>query len=440
MAADSGGSYEPLQLEPFIHQVGGHSSMLQLDDDTICKPLIPQESNFYKTAPDGLKGFMAEYKGCIEVTFSEARDGYLDLTTFLPTPLKKSSSKPNSRQNSLTDERKAKHRDTQKYPPLKMTCYLPRIRLCQSGNIRIESIPFDDAKKKFEECNHGKGQNGSLLNPWVLHCHQKQMKKLQKSSSTISQKYILLENRVSKYEFPCILDIKMGTRQYGDSMSLAKRQSHTAKAAASTSAILGVRISGMQVYHHDSGHYICHNKYYGRSLTVDGFQQALYNFLHDGVKLRFNVISALLEKLRKLHSVVQSLNTFRFFTSSLLIIYNGNEPCNKNDSTSEPRVTLQLADNGNVGKEKKPKDPQSKSCDKSVSSGAAVCRKHVAPPVEQVSEHSGPVVDLCMIDFAHSTHSQMPDRLVTHEGPDEGYLFGLENLITHLELIKRREK
>ncbi|GFT89050.1 inositol hexakisphosphate kinase 1 [Nephila pilipes] len=174
MAADSGGSYEPLQLEPFIHQVGGHSSMLQLDDDTICKPLIPQELNFYKSAPDTLKEFMAEYKGCIEVTFSEARDGYLDLTTFLPTPLKKSSSKPNSRQNSLTDERKAKH----------------RIRLCQSGNIQIESIPFDEAKKKFEECNHGKGQNGSLLNPWVLHCHQKQMKKLQKSSSTISQSEI----------------------------------------------------------------------------------------------------------------------------------------------------------------------------------------------------------------------------------------------------------
>lgn len=39
----------------------------------------------------------------------------------------------------------------------------------------------------------------------------------------------------------------MGTRQYGDSASLAKRQSHTAKAAASTSATLGVRISGMAV-------------------------------------------------------------------------------------------------------------------------------------------------------------------------------------------------
>ncbi|KFM58391.1 Inositol hexakisphosphate kinase 3, partial [Stegodyphus mimosarum] len=42
-----------------------------------------------------------------------------------------------------------------------------------------------------------------------------------------------------------------------------------------------------------------------------------------------------------------------------------------------------------------------------------------------------------MIDFAHSTHSKMPNPLVTHEGPDEGYLFGLENLIAHLKEIQR---
>ncbi|KAG8187650.1 hypothetical protein JTE90_005503 [Oedothorax gibbosus] len=407
MAADSGGSYEPLQLEPFIHQVGGHSSMLQLDEDTICKPLISQELNFYKTAPDALKEFMAEYKGMIEVTYSESDDGYLDLTTYLPATYKKSSSKQSSRQNSLTEnERKAKH----------------RIRLCQSGKIQIDSITIDDAKKNYEEQRNrtGKAPNGSL-NPWVAYCHQKHVRDLQqKSASTFSQKYILLENRVSKYEFPCILDIKMGTRQYGDNMSQAKKQSHTAKAAASTSAILGVRLSGMQVYHQESGVYNCHNKYYGRSLTVDGFQQAFFNFLHDGVKLRRNVVSALLEKLRKLHSAIRNLNTFRFFTSSLLIIYNGSEASSKF-----------LNDNGN----KEGKVKTDKSCDKC--SSVNPCRKHVSPPRKSNADN---VVDVCMIDFAHSTHRDMPDSSVSHEGPDEGYLFGLENLITHLEVIQQAEK
>ncbi|KFM58393.1 Inositol hexakisphosphate kinase 1, partial [Stegodyphus mimosarum] len=103
MAADSGGTNEPLQLEPFIHQVGGHSSMLQLDEDTICKPLIPQELNFYKTAPDKLKEFLAEYRGVIEVTFSEAVDGYLDLVAYLPSTYKTSPKRQGSRHNSLAE-------------------------------------------------------------------------------------------------------------------------------------------------------------------------------------------------------------------------------------------------------------------------------------------------------------------------------------------------
>ncbi|XP_035219914.1 inositol hexakisphosphate kinase 3-like [Stegodyphus dumicola] len=429
MAADSGGINEPLQLEPFIHQVGGHSSMLQLDEDTICKPLIPQELNFYKTAPDKLKEFLAEYRGVIEVTFSEAVDGYLDLVAYMPSTYKTSPKRQGSRHNSLAEnEHKTKH----------------RIRLCQSGNIQIESV---EAKKAKEESNIEQGQNGKLFNPWVIHCHQEQMKKLWKSSSTISQKYILLENRVSKFEFPCILDIKMGTRQYGDTASLAKRTSHTAKAAASTSAILGIRISGMQVYHQESGRYTCHNKYYGRSLTVDGFHQALYNFLYDGTKVRQCVISALLEKLHKLYSVVQSLNTFRFFTSSLLIIYDGNSEHyirNNKNACGEQSITLQLSDNGNIAdKQKETKESQSKCCDKgSASSDTTLCINHkIGKSIEKAEcEESLPVVDLCMIDFAHSTHSKMPNPPVTHEGPDEGYLFGLENLIAHLKEIQRTEK
>lgn len=424
MAADSGGYNEPLQLEPFVHQVGGHSSMLQLDENTICKPLIPQELNFYKTAPDCLKQFMAEYKGVIEVTFSEAVDGYLDLTAYLPPNYKTSSSKPGSRQNSLTEnEHKSKH----------------RIRLCQSGNIQIDSIAVDDKKQSYEECSQGKSQNGSL-NPWVLHCHQEQMKKLRKSSSIVSQKYILLENRVSKYEIPCILDIKMGTRQYGDNASLSKRQSHTAKAAASTSSSLGVRLSGMVVYRHDSGRYICHNKYYGHSLTVDGFHQALFNFLYDGHRLCYKVITALIEKLRKLYSVVQGLNTFRFFTSSLLIIYDAKDSYYKNGLSDENNITLQFSDNCNLAKQESSQHFSSQ-CDKcSASSDSSVCRNHLTDQSAGDSECLLPIVDICMIDFAHSTHSQMPDSVVSHVGPDEGYLFGLENLIAHLEIILQTGK
>lgn len=40
-------------LEPFIHQVGGHSSMMRYDDHTVCKPSSPGSSA--STSPSLLK-------------------------------------------------------------------------------------------------------------------------------------------------------------------------------------------------------------------------------------------------------------------------------------------------------------------------------------------------------------------------------------------------
>lgn len=60
--------------------------------------------------------------------------------------------------------------------------------------------------------------------------------------------YLMMENITSSYRQPCVLDLKMGTRQHGDDASAEKRNKQIAKCAASTSATLGVRLCGMQVY------------------------------------------------------------------------------------------------------------------------------------------------------------------------------------------------
>lgn len=173
-------------------------------------------------------------------------------------------------------------------------------------------------------------------------------------------------------------------------------------------------------------------------MTVDGFHQVLYEFLHDGHRLRYKVITALLEKLHDLYSVVQSLNTFRFFTSSLLIIYDGKDPYNKNGLNEENNITLQLSENRNIETQDSSQQPDfSSECDKcSACSDSCLCRNHTVDKTSCVSESAVPIVDVCMIDFAHSTHSQMPDSVVSHAGPDDGYLFGLRNLIEHLETIR----
>lgn len=52
-----------VMLEPFVHQVGGHCCVLRFGEQTICKPLIPREHQFYKTLPAAVRKFTPQYRG-----------------------------------------------------------------------------------------------------------------------------------------------------------------------------------------------------------------------------------------------------------------------------------------------------------------------------------------------------------------------------------------
>ncbi|CDQ99196.1 unnamed protein product [Oncorhynchus mykiss] len=59
-----------VMLEPFVHQVGGHSCVLRFGDQTICKPLIPREHQFYKSLPPEMRKFTPQYRAPAAVMFA----------------------------------------------------------------------------------------------------------------------------------------------------------------------------------------------------------------------------------------------------------------------------------------------------------------------------------------------------------------------------------
>ena len=71
-------------LEPFIHQVGGHSPLFCLDSRTVCKPYEEREHSFYSHLPDCLRPFTPQFLGSMQVSIVEDQRGYISLSGLPP--------------------------------------------------------------------------------------------------------------------------------------------------------------------------------------------------------------------------------------------------------------------------------------------------------------------------------------------------------------------
>lgn len=70
-------------------------------------------------------------------------------------------------------------------------------------------------------------------------------------------------------------------------------------------------------------------------------------------------------------------------------------------------------------------------CPHPESSGSASSLNSFAPQPQQP-----PRVEVRMIDFAHSTFKGFRGDTAVHDGPDQGYVFGLESLVQILESLR----
>lgn len=162
-------------------------------------------------------------------------------------------------------------------------------------------------------------------------------------------------------------------------------------------------------------------------------------FFDNGICFRSDLLSPLIRMLEDLRAKIRALPTFRYFSSSLLVLYDGAVcPDGLRQLEGAPGADQEFeriferarnADEAeinysseNTKNNSTPTSPELPSLRQDSAQSASV----EMSDAELAQARRG--VDLRMIDFAHATHEGYKDR-IHYEGLDESYLVGLDSLI-----------
>ncbi|KAI1727997.1 inositol polyphosphate kinase domain-containing protein [Ditylenchus destructor] len=320
-------------LKPFKHQVGGHGCIFSVDSKHICKEFLETEASFYAEMPEELRPLTADCCYDAELAYDEDTGEHIFYVT-----------------RSIPFSSRTQHHCSSN---VSSTSGYPLVQLA-------------DTVEVFRDVSSGMA---NPVNPWAFHCQLKSTKIRKEAKAP--KRFLMFENLAAKYKHPCIVDFKLGTRQYGDNVSDKKKWSHIFKCASTTSKDLGLRICGLQYYDDNSKMYLCVDKYAGRSLNKAGMAEMLAKMLNDcNGKIRKDICEIVLHEVNKMRDLIAGIDGLRLFGASLLIVFEGFQ---KDQSVENKEVEARL------------------------------------------------------IDFAHATCSS-PSEKNSYSGPDDGCLLGLENL------------
>lgn len=236
---------------------------------------------------------------------------------------------------------------------------------------------------------------------------------------------IVLENATSGFQYPNVLDVKLGARLWDDDAPVSKRRKLDEVAEQTTSGSLGFRVAGMKVYIGDEAAttaetneqpeknvelkdgYRSYDKNYGRAFNKDNVIDAFTTYLGGAEKdsttgkyafkkPRGELIARrILRELQSLQYVLENEES-RMYSASVLFVYEGD------DEALETGLKLEQETPATEDDEDE-------------------------PALDEDGEEIVPqkVLEARIIDFAHASWTP-------GQGPDENALRGIRSLVAIL--------
>ncbi|KAI5962327.1 KCS1 [Candida pseudojiufengensis] len=384
------GSEFPLavELRPFKNKVGGHTAIFSFSKQAVCKALVNRENIFYETIeihhPELLK-FMPRYIGVLNVRYSSLinevetkQENEPIASTFEhdeESALIEQTKPHNHRRQSenmppevVLDDNKhiipdtlwkhyssslpsPKYSNLESHSPVPSLTNSPMQRpnpgsTLVNTELQVQVLqevfqpmklhdeffemdedrefttpPLNDNKESTPDNEFDKNEEAVIpSSPDVL---------LRKH--TRFERFILLEDLTCNMKRPCVLDLKMGTRQYGIEANLKKQKSQRRKCFMTTSRKLGVRVCGLQIFKQNKQR-IIKDKYFGRRIKIGiQFCKILAKFLYDGESIFsiLNKIPKLILMLNSLFKIFNNLPGYRMYGSSILLMFESGSVYNQ---------------------------------------------------------------------------------------------------------------
>ncbi|EEY68369.1 inositol polyphosphate multikinase, putative [Phytophthora infestans T30-4] len=167
--------------------------------------------------------------------------------------------------------------------------------------------------------------------------------------------YLILEDLTWGRKWPCIMDVKMGTRSYEDNATSEKIAYEKSKFLLQET--VGFRIQGIKVFNPKKKGYDEFDKHFGRGISSVGqLAPAFRSYFPAEDAKTIKLLEAFLRRLGQLKAWFDEQRGTEFIASSFLFLYDGEESPNDDKTAAEDfGAEIRLIDFAHVTKPTSPK-------------------------------------------------------------------------------------